>query len=91
MNSQFMRETAVAFAGRSCRDAPAARDRIVRMEELAYSRRPTSDEITFAEGYLAQYRTLALSAGLSSNRADAEAWLSYARVLLAANEFFYID
>jgi hypothetical protein len=32
-----------------------------------------------------------LSSGLNPSRADAEAWLSYARVILAANEFFYVD
>jgi hypothetical protein len=91
MNSQFMRETAAAFAERSCREAPAKRDRIRRMEQLAYNRLPTADETARAEDYLAQFRTLALSTGLSPTRADSEAWLSYARVILTANEFFYVD
>jgi hypothetical protein len=44
-----------------------------------------------AEEFLTQFRNLALSSGLNPSRADAEAWLSYARVILAANEFFYVD
>lgn len=91
MNSDFMRDTAAAFARRACRDAPDPRDRIRRMEELAYSRSPTSDENAKAEEYLAQYRNLALTTGLILSRADTEAWQSYARVILTANEFFYVD
>ncbi len=91
MNSPFMRETASAFADRACHEAAAPRDRISRMEELAYSRLPSPTEIARAEEYLAQFHTLALSSGLNPTRADAEAWLSYARVILAANEFFYVD
>jgi hypothetical protein len=91
MNSQFMQETAVSFAGRACRDASDCRARIRRMQELAYSRPPTAAETARAEEYLTQFRTLALSTGLNPTRADAEAWLSYARVILTANEFFYLD
>jgi hypothetical protein len=91
MNSNFMRDTAAAFARRACRDASDPRDRIRRMDELAYGRYPTSDEIANAEEYLAQYRNLALTTGLNPARADTEAWQSYARVILTANEFFYVD
>jgi hypothetical protein len=91
MNSQFVQETAATFAGRACRDASAPRARIRRMEELAYSRPATEAETARAEEYLTQFRTLALSTGLNPTRADAEAWLSYARVILTANEFFYLD
>ena len=61
------------------------------MEELAYCRTPTETEAARAEKYLAEFRTLALSTGLNPTRADSEAWLSYARVVLTANEFFYVD
>jgi hypothetical protein len=91
MNSQFMRDTAAAFAQRVCRDASAPRDRISLMEELAYCRPPSPAETAKAEDFLTQFRTLGLSSGLNPSRADAEAWLSYARVILAANEFFYVD
>jgi hypothetical protein len=91
MNSDFMRDTAVAFAGRACRDAPAPRNRIRHMTELAYNRPATTDEITRAEDYLAQYRNLALATGLNPALASIEAWQSYARVILTANEFFYVD
>ncbi len=91
MNSQFMRDTAASFANRACRDASDPRARIRRMEEVAYSRPPTAEEIARAEEYLAQFRTLALSTGLNLAQADAEAWQSYARVILTANEFFYLD
>jgi len=91
MNSDFIRDTAAAFARRARRDAPDVRARIHQMEELAYCRAPTQDETARAEDYLTQYRNLALTTGLSPARADTEAWLSYARVILTANEFFYVD
>jgi hypothetical protein len=86
-----MRDTAAAFDRRACRDAPDPRDRIGRMTQLAYNRPATTDEIARAENYLAQYRNLASTTGLNPTRADTEAWQSYARVILTANEFFYID
>jgi cytochrome c553 len=91
MNSKFMRDTAETFARRSCAEATATPERICRMEELAYGRPPTQGEIERATTYLTQFRTLASSAGLNPTQADTEAWLSYARVILTANEFFYID
>jgi hypothetical protein len=91
MNSKFMRDTAETFARRSCAEATATPERICRMEELAYSRPPTQGEIERATTYLKQSRSLASSAGLNPTQADTEAWLSYARVILTANEFFYID
>jgi hypothetical protein len=91
MNSDFMRDTAASFASRVSLEASNPPDRIRRMEELAYGRSPTMDEIAKAEEYLAQYRNLALTTGLNPTRAASEAWQSYARVILTANEFFYVD
>ena len=61
------------------------------MEELAYCRPPSPAETAKAEEFLTQFRTRAVSSGLNPSRAEAEAWLSYARVILAANEFVYVD
>jgi hypothetical protein len=91
MNSKFLRDTAGTFARRTCAEATATPERIRRMEELAYGRPPTQDEIAGAASYLTQFRNLASSAGLNPTQADTQAWLSYARVILTANEFFYID
>jgi hypothetical protein len=41
--------------------------------------------------YLEQYRTEFIRVGGKAEAADAEAWGSLSRILMAANEFVYID
>jgi len=91
MNGDFMRKTAGAFAGRLCREAAEPAARVRRACELAYGRPAEPDEVTRACAYVGDYTREATRAGLDARRADAEAWLSYARLILASNEFFYID
>jgi hypothetical protein len=91
MNSDFMRETAGEFARRLCRESSDSSARIARAHELAYSRPAGPDEIEQGRAYVDGYAREAAKAGLSPQRADVEAWLSYARTILAANEFVYLD
>jgi Protein of unknown function (DUF1553)/Protein of unknown function (DUF1549)/Planctomycete cytochrome C len=91
MNSDFMRETASAFAQRVCREASDPAERIRRAYALAYSRPADAQEIGRAREYIKRFAQAAAATGLSAKQAEAKAWTSYARTLLASNEFFYID
>ncbi len=91
MNSDFMRETAAAFAGRisDATDDPAGR--IGRAYLLAYSRPADPREITRDCDYVRRFAHEAVKSGLDRTTAEHKAWTSLARALLASNEFFYID
>ena len=91
MNSRFMRDTAGFFAGRVCHEANEPSVRIARAHRLAYCRPASAEEITRGRDYVKRYAREAAEAGLTPDKAEAEAWLSYARTILSANEFVYID
>ncbi len=91
MNSDFSRDTAGAFARRLARESSDPAARIRRAFELAYSRDPAPSEVERARRYVEDFARQAAAAGLSPKLADSEAWLSYARIILDANEFVYID
>jgi hypothetical protein len=90
MNSDVVRELAAAFAQR----LGAASDDAARVElahELAYSRRALPSEVRAACAYVKRYNQQAARSGLNPVGAEAEAWLSYARTILASHEFFYVE
>jgi|HubBroStandDraft_6_1064221.scaffolds.fasta_scaffold12725_2 hypothetical protein len=91
MNSQYIRDTAGAFAGRLCRESNDRSTRIARALELAYGRPASPGEIKHACDYLETYEHEAARAGLNARKAESEAWLSYARTILDSNEFVYVD
>jgi hypothetical protein len=91
MNSDSMREMAGAFARRLCHEAGEPSLRIARALALAYCRPPLPDEVNRACEYVKTYTHDAAGAGLSRQKAESEAWLSYARTLLSSNEFVYVD
>jgi hypothetical protein len=83
LNSEFMVLTARAVVGRLRAEAPAGDDSVkIRQAYLwLYGRPATSREIAAGMGYL--------QAG--SSQSDLSRWEQYAQVLLAANEFAYVD
>jgi hypothetical protein len=91
MNSQYIRDTAGAFAGRLCRESNDQSARISRALELAYGRPASTNEIKHACDYLETYEHEAGRAGLNARKAESEAWLSYSRTILDSNEFVYVD
>jgi hypothetical protein len=91
MNSDFMRETASAFAGRLSRETSDPAVRIGRAYLLAYSRPADPHEIERDRDYVKRFTQTAVKAGLDPKQADEKAWTSLARTLLVSNEFFYID
>ena len=91
MNNPFVAEQAADFARRLCEAEPAARDRVRAAIRLAYGREPTSDECDRGVAYVEKYAAEGEAAGAAPADAMQEAWASFARVLLTANEFVYVD
>ena len=88
MNSAEMQKLAEAFAKRLLGAGSTNGERVRLAYALCYARPATDAEIAHANAYIHQYVEAARRPG-----ADPEhtAWTSYARILLSANEFVYID
>jgi hypothetical protein len=91
MNSPMLRETAEAWARRLLAARPDTGNRIRLAFEVAYARAATEEEVARGSAYLHRYRQELGKLGVSAEQAELEAWTSYARVLLSANEFVYLD
>ncbi len=91
MNNPFATEQAEAFARRLIAASQEPGQRIELAGLLCYARRPVEGEVRRAQEYINQVTGALEAAGALPERVELEAWSSYARVLLASNEFVYID
>lgn len=91
MNNNFVRDQAAALAKRVMAVSQDERLRINLAYELAWSRKPVAVEIQKACAYLERYRQELERSAVASDRQELETWTSYARVILSANEFLYLE
>ena len=87
MNSDFVRERAGAMAGHLLRpDAGRDSDRIATAFRIALGRAPEAPEIAETLQYIAAYPGAGETAEGRLKR-----WQSFCRLLLASNEFNYVN
>jgi hypothetical protein len=91
MNNPFTREQGEGLARRLLAYSPDGRKRVERAVELAWGRPPASAEVEKAIAYIRQYQEELAKVGTPPERLELEAWTSYGRVILTANEFVYLD
>jgi hypothetical protein len=91
MNSPEVRKLAEAFGERLRNAAPDDASRVRSACVACYGRPATADDLQRAETFLRRYREQAIGTGIEAVRAERDAWTSYARILLSANEFVYVD
>jgi hypothetical protein len=91
MNSPFLAEQAEGFARRVLIASTNPVQRLELAHQWAWSRLPQPVERDRAFRYLREYREQLVAAGVSDPEAETRAWTSYARILLNANEFVYLD
>jgi hypothetical protein len=91
MNNAFVQKQADGMAKRLLATPGNDKDRIGLACLLAWSRPPTGPEFDRATEHLTRFREELMKSGANEAVARAAAWASYARVLLSANEFFYVD
>jgi hypothetical protein len=91
MNDPFVRAQAEAFALRLIAHEAEPGRRIAKSHESAWGRPATTAEITKGLDYLERFAEESRRAGTPSDRVELEAWTSYARILMTANEFVYVD
>jgi hypothetical protein len=91
MNHPFVSEQAAAFARRLLDSSRDPAQRVDFAHRLAYARTSRPDERQRGATYIEAYEHELTHLGITVADAELEAWTSYARVLLTANEFVYID
>jgi cytochrome c553 len=90
-NNRFVMEQADALAERLIQASPDSQKRVEWASLLCWSRRPTLEEFERTTTFIAHAEQMLTAAGAPAERIEREAWSSYARVLLASNEFLYVE
>lgn len=91
MNNPFIDEQATALAQRVLANERTTENRLTLIYKLAWSRAPESDEAERSLGWLKEGARLANESGADASQSEVLAWSTLARVMLTANEFFYVD
>lgn len=91
MNNPFVQEQASAVARRLLGATNNREERMRLATELVWSRQLKSKEAERGVEYLDRYQQELARTGAPPEQIEMEAWTSYARVLLTANEFVYVD
>jgi mono/diheme cytochrome c family protein len=85
MNSDFVAERAKTLSDQAAREAASPADRVRKLYTRIMAREASGDEVDRGLSYLAQFRQK------FPKRSDADAWMSFSRILLASNEYIYLD
>jgi hypothetical protein len=91
LNNRFVHDQARRFAGRLAGDGPDAEAHVRLAYVRAFGRQPTAAECERAGAFLRDYERGLAAEGLPADRRAVEALAGLARVLLASNEFLYVD
>jgi hypothetical protein len=91
MNNPLIKTLAEGFARRLMQSASDARQRVEFAHQLAWSRPAEAVELEKGIWYVQEYKNRLAQAGVPRERQELEAWTSYARILLSANAFIYLD
>jgi hypothetical protein len=91
MNDPMAHEAAAKLAERVIASAPQTAARIAFAYRLALGRPPTSAEQQDCVEFLREFRQRLLALQTRSHELEQRTWAAFARALLSANEFVFID
>lgn len=91
MNSPFVQEQALGFAQETLKAGKADADRINYAYRKAYSRAATPTETANAVSFLTRYGQALAASTPDANKRQEKTWQGLCQVLLAANEFIYVN
>jgi hypothetical protein len=91
MNDPLAHETAAKLAQRVIASARQTAARIALAYRLALGRPPTPDEQQVCADFVREYRERLLILQTLSHELEQRTWAAFARALLSANEFVFID
>jgi hypothetical protein len=91
LNNPFVHDQSRRFAGRlvAAESDPTARLDLAYLQ--AFGRPPLESERARSNAFLARYEQSLAAEGVPAEALSSEAWAALARVLLASNEFLYVD
>ena len=90
MNSDFIRDNARSMAQRLLAAGDETEERLYAAYHLALSRPPSAREIEDFTGYLSDYKDQ-LEDTPDLHKRESRAWASICQILLASNEFCFIE
>jgi hypothetical protein len=91
LNNEFVKQQAEGLARNLIARSTEDGKRIELVFTLAWNRPPQPAELEKGLAYLHRYQEELANLGVPENKREMEAWMSYARVILTANEFLYVD
>jgi cytochrome c553 len=91
LNNPFVHDQSLRFGRRLIAAEPNSSTRIRLAYLLAFGRAPAETEHAHASAFLARYERSLADEGVSAADRPNFAWSALARVLLASNEFLYVD
>ena len=91
MNNPFVHEQAAKFAARLMSEVSDDEARIERAFLLAFARPPSGEEREQSKNYLVQAGEQLRRDGIPTESLSGRTWESFARALLMASEFVYVN
>lgn len=91
MNSPFVNQQAEGIAAQLIDWSQIPTDRIERAHQSILGRLPTPAELDTGLAYLESYQEQLQHDGIPAEQHEAACWKSYARLMLASNEFSYVE
>jgi hypothetical protein len=91
MNDPFVRAQAEGFARRLLEHSADSAERIAWAHRVAWGRPAAVSDVERGVDYVSRYTEELRHAGTPGERVEIEAWTSYARVMLTASEFVFVD
>ena len=91
MNSPFVQEQSLAFAQETLKAGKTDADKINYAYRKAYSRVASPAELASAASFLTRYGQALTAAVPDANKRQEKTWQSLCQILLAANEFIYVN
>jgi hypothetical protein len=91
LNSPFVHEQAVGFARMLINELPEPRARVELAYLRTYARKPAAAEIDRAINYIKRYEQALVAEGGAAGPMSIEAWSSLVRMILASNEFIFVE
>jgi len=86
MNSGFVEERAKNLSAIAMKDSSESKESVRRLYVKILGRDPSADEVDAGLTYVASFQKK-----FSGKRTEADAWFSFSRILIASNEFIYLD
>jgi len=86
MNSDFVTQRSQNLSSQVMKDSPDGAARLRKLYVKVLNREPVADELDAGLSYVGNFQKK-----FAARRTEADAWFSLCRILIASNEFVYLD